>query len=59
MGTLHCALENGTDLYINERQKIRHYRAMSTEERREKKNNNNAKSLFFTSRSAYVNCAIL
>ena len=34
MGTLHCALENGVDLYVNERQKIRHYRARSTEERR-------------------------
>ena len=43
MGTLHCALENGTDLYVNERQKIRHYRAMSAEERRKK----NAKSRFF------------
>ena len=34
MSTLHCALENGADLYVNERQKIRHYRARSTEERR-------------------------
>ena len=34
MGTLHCALENGADLYVNERQKIRHYRARYTEERR-------------------------
>ena len=33
MGTLHCALENGADLYVNVRQKIRHY-ARSTEERR-------------------------
>ena len=24
MSTLHCALENGADLYVNERQKIRH-----------------------------------
>ena len=38
MGTLKCALENGADLYVNERQKIRHYRARSTEERRRKKN---------------------
>ena len=30
--TLHCALENGVDLYVNERQKIRHYRARSSEE---------------------------
>ena len=34
MGTLHCALQKGADLYVNERQKIRHYRARSTEERR-------------------------
>ena len=34
MGTLHCALENGADLYVNEHQKIRNYRARSTEERR-------------------------
>ena len=34
MGTLHCALENGSDLHINERQKIQHYRARSMEERR-------------------------
>ena len=34
VGTLHCELENGADLYVNERQKIRHYRARSTEERR-------------------------
>ena len=34
MGTLHCALENGADLYVNERQQIRDYRARSTEEKR-------------------------
>ena len=34
MGTLHCALENGADLYVNDCQTIRHYRARSTEERR-------------------------
>ena len=37
MSTLHCALENGTDLYVNERQKIRHYSARSAEERKKKK----------------------
>ena len=31
---LHCTLENGVNLYVNERQKIRHFRARSTEERR-------------------------
>ena len=30
VSTLHCALENGADLYVNELQKIRHYRARST-----------------------------
>ena len=34
VSTMHCALENGADLCVNERQKIRHYRARSTEERR-------------------------
>ena len=43
MGTLHCVLENGADLYVNERQKIQHYRARSTEVRRKK----NAKLRFF------------
>ena len=37
MSTLHCALENGADLYVNERQKIRQYRTRSTEERRKEK----------------------
>ena len=37
MSTLHCTLENGADLYVNERQKIRHYRTRSTEERKRKK----------------------
>ena len=44
-------LENGVDLHVNECQKIRHYRARSTEERIGK----NAKWRFFTSRGAYVN----
>ena len=45
MGTLHCALENGADLYVNERQKIQHYCVRSTEERRiRRKKKKNAKS---------------
>ena len=63
MGTLHCALENGADLYVNEHQKIRQYRTRSAEERRRKrrrrrrrkKKKKNAKSPFFTSCGAYVN----
>ena len=39
-------LENGADLRVNERQKIRHYRARSTEERRRIRKKKNAKSLF-------------
>ena len=34
MSTLHCALENGADLYVNECQKIQHYHARSADERR-------------------------
>ena len=50
MGTLHCALENGADLYVNECQKIRQYRARSAEERRK-----NAKwRFFFTSHCVYI-----
>ena len=49
MGTLHCELENGVDLYVNEHQKIRHYRARSTEEKRMPNHD------FFTLRGAYVN----
>ena len=48
MDTLHCVLENGADLYVNERQKIRHYCGRSTEERRRRrKKKKNAKSRFF------------
>ena len=54
MATLHCTLENGADLYVNECQKIRHYRARSTEEGRRRKKKN-SKSRFFTSRGAHVN----
>ena len=58
MTTLHCELENGVDLYVNECQQIRHYCARSTEERRRRKKNN-AKSRFLTSHGAYVNYAII
>ena len=46
----YCALENGADLHVNERQKIRYYRARSTEERRRrirKKKNCHANRDFF------------
>ena len=32
VSTLHVALENGSDLHVNKRQKIRHYRGRSTGE---------------------------
>ena len=64
VGTLYCALENGEDLYVNERQKIRHYRARSAEERRRKRRRRRRRRKrrrrrmpnrdFFTSRGAYV-----
>ena len=50
MNTLHCALENGADLYVNERQNnnfIQHYRAMSVEERRKKTKNANSHFFYF------------
>ena len=47
MSTLHCVLENEADLYVNECQKIRHYRTRSTEERRRGRRKKNAKSRFF------------
>ena len=37
VSTLHGALENGADLRVNERQKIRNHRARSTEERRRRR----------------------
>ena len=39
--------------YVNERQKIQHYRARSTEEIKKKKKE--CQMRFFTSRGAYVN----
>ena len=52
VGKRNCALENEADLYVNERQKLRHYRVMSTEERRRrrirrKKKKSNTKSQNF------------
>ena len=50
MSTLHCALENGADLYVNERQNIRHYRTRSTEERRRRKEKNDKSRFFYFAR---------
>ena len=51
VGTLHCALENGADLYVNKRQKVRHYNARSTEEIRIRRKKKNAKLFFFLLRA--------
>ena len=37
VSTLHCVLENRYNLHVNERQKIRDYRARSTEEYEERR----------------------
>ena len=37
VSTLHYMLENGADLYVNERQQIQDYCARSTEEKRRKR----------------------
>ena len=55
---LHIALENESDLHVNERQKIRqirHYRGRENKKKKKKK----PKWRFFTSRGAHVNCAIM
>ena len=60
MGTLHCALENGADLYVND---VRRYDTIALglleRRRRIRRRKKNAKSRYFTSRGAYVNCAII
>ena len=48
----HGALENGADLRVNERQKIRHYRATSTEERRRIRRRNS--DFFYFARCFYT-----
>ena len=37
VSTLHCTLENGSDLHVNKRQKTRHYHSRSTEEEERKR----------------------
>ena len=45
---MHCALENGADLYVNERQLLSEYRVSPTEEERRKKERKKEKSRFLT-----------
>ena len=52
--SLHVALENGSDLHVNERQKIRHIAVGPLE-----KNNKKPKWRFLTSRGSQLNCAIM
>ena len=52
MNTLHCALENGADLYVNERQKMRHYRGRSAIKKEEERRMPNHD--FFTLHGTYV-----
>ena len=59
VSTLHCVLENGADLHVNERHKMRYYRARSTEERRIRRRRRMPNRNFFTSCGAYVNYAII
>ena len=51
MSTLHCALKNGADLYVNERQKIRLGLLKNEEEERRRRM---PIQDFFTSRGAHV-----
>ena len=53
--TALCTRKWSGFIYVNERQKIRHFRARSTEVRRKK----NAKSRYFTSCIVYVNYSII
>ena len=47
--TSHCALENGADLHVNERQKIRHYRLglLKKEEEEERRRMPNRDFFYF------------
>ena len=57
VSTLHVVLENGSDLHVNERQKIRHSRRLGPLENKNK--NKKVKWRFFTSRGAHLNCTII
>ena len=59
MSAVHCALENGVDLYVHEHQKIRHYRARSTEERRKKEKKNAKSRFFYFSQSSTILCSCM
>ena len=62
MSTLHCALENGANLYVHEHQEIQHItlrRSIEERRRKKKKEEEECQITIFTSRGAYINCAII
>ena len=52
VNTLYCALENGSNLHVNERQKMRQYRARSTDSKKEEELEECQISIFYFARSA-------
>ena len=50
VNTWNGVLENGADLRVNERQKIRHYCARSTEERRRRRRRRRNSGFFYFTR---------
>ena len=53
-------LENGSDLHVNERQKIRHYRSRSGPlENKNKNKKPKWRYIYFTSLGAHLNCIIM
>ena len=53
MNTLHCTLQNGVDLYVNERQKMRHFHARSTEEIRRRRKEECQITIFYSERCVH------
>ena len=48
VSTMHCALEKRMDLNVNERQKIRHYHAKSTENKKKEEEECQITIFYFT-----------
>ena len=59
MGTLHCALENGADLYVNERQYDTIALGLLKKEEEELEERRMPNQPIFFSRGAYVNYTIM
>ena len=58
VSTQHGALKYGSDLHVNERQEIRHYRG-SVLKNKNKNKKECQMAILFTSGGAHVNCAML